>query len=38
LYNAPTPSFIILCLLVRKLLQTDATENIQHSSLCCDIW
>ena len=39
-----SPSFIILCLLVLKLLcwhtnpqKTDAAENIQRSSLCCDV-
>jgi len=37
------PSFIILCLLVRKLScwqthkQTGAAENIQRSSLCYDV-
>ena len=41
--HPPTPSFIILCLLVRKLScwqtnkQTDAAENIQRSSLRYDV-
>ena len=48
LYNAPTPSFIIICLLVRKLScwqtntptyiqTTDAAENTQRSSLRYDV-